>query len=151
MNRLNRAVMFAAPALLFALAGCDNNNPASGGPPTSSAGDVANEIEDAAEATRDFTADQYAALKSEMESGVESVNDQIDALRAKASEASAATRAQIQAAIAALETQRDALMDQLADAADTTGDAWDDVKDGLGDAWRALKDSADDAMERFGE
>jgi len=150
MNRLNRTLTLTAPALLLALAGCDQGGDKTSAPPPT-AGDVANEVEDAAQAAGEFTANQYAALKSEMESGVEGVNDQIDALRAKATEASAATKAQIQAAIAALETQRDALMDQLESAADTTGDAWGDVKDGLGDAWRNLKDSADDAMERFGE
>lgn len=147
MFRFKHASMIIAPLALAALVACEEGS--SDAPGVTSGGDVAGEIADAAETAQDFAADQYAALKSEMESGIDGVNDQIAALRAKADDAAATTKTQIEAAIASLETQRDALMAQLEDAADTTGDAWGDVQSGLSDAWDSLKSAADDAVERF--
>ena len=150
MKRFPHAATILAPVALLALAGCDQQQGAAHTPPNdTTAGDVSREMNQAAEATGEFMENQYAALKAEIDQGVERVNEQIVALRAKASEATGDTKTAIDNAIASLEEQRDALMDNLEDASDATGDAWRDVKDGLSDAWRNLKDAADDAVDRF--
>ena len=110
------ALLCLAAPLALTLAACDQQQGANHTPPNdTTASDVGREMDEAAEATGEYMENQYAALKAEIDQGVENVNEQIVILKAKASEASGDTKTAINDAIASLEEQRDALMDNLED------------------------------------
>jgi len=144
------ALLCLAAPLALALGACDQQQNAAHTPPNqTTADDVGQEMNEAATAAGEYAENQYAALKAEIDQGVERVNEQIVSLRNEASDASDETKDQIDAAIASLEEQRDELMADLEDAADSTGEAWDEMQAGLTSAWQNLKDSADRAIDRF--
>ena len=154
MNRTHtrNLARFTLPAIavvaLTACGGSSDRQPAGPGS-TTSADDVASEVQDAANTAADYASDQYAAFKATMNEQIATVNAKIRTLKDKAAEMEASARTEINAAIASLESQRDALAQRLEDAADTTGDAWSDVQSGLQSAWDELKTATDEAIDRF--
>lgn len=93
--------------------------------------------------------EQKEAYQGKMEAQLQEWGAKIDALTAKAEQASADAKAKYQEQIQTLQTKREAAQTKLNELKNASGDAWEDMKTGIESAWSDLKQTVDSAVEKF--
>ena len=110
---------------------------------------VQREIEEAVQATSQYTAEQKEKCVADLKQRLEGVDASLEELKEDASNLSADAKQRWQQGLSDIESKRDELREQLADLSDASGDAWSELKVGFKDAWQDLGNSVEKAAEAF--
>lgn len=84
-----------------------------------------------------------------MHSKLDQWNAEIDALAAKADQATAETRAEYHKEIEALRSKRDQAKSKTNELQQSTESAWEDMKQGVESAWDAVGEAVNSAKSHF--
>jgi len=100
---------------------------------------------------RDFSYDQRAEYRTEVNRSMEKLDAEIARLESRAENASADTKEDINERITELKDRRDAIQNRMNTFADVQEDKWEDFKDGINDAWTDVEDSYDKIVRDLGD
>jgi chromosome segregation ATPase len=108
---------------------------------------VKTETKEAAQDMKDYTYAQRAEFVAKMQSQMNDINKDLDALTVKIEKSSDAAKAEAKPKLQALRDQASKLNQQLDKAKDATESGWDDVKSGFKKGYGELKDGFQTARQ----
>lgn len=106
-------------------------------------------VEKAAQTTADFAWEQKESFTKQMKEKFDALDKQMDALKAQGKNLSSDARTRWEKTMAQLEAQKQALKKHLDQAADTSADQWGKFSKDAADAYQQLETGMKNAAEQF--
>lgn len=145
------AMLLTVPLCLLPCSGCERKGDADapGGDQETSLEDATTKIEEAAETTLDYVAQQKESYEEAMAKKLAQLSKDIDDLAQKTEEAGDEAKAEITDAIDALTKKKRDVERKLDELKSNTPDAWEELRDGLDAAVKELEKSYERAKAAY--
>jgi chromosome segregation ATPase len=149
--------VIAAPAALVLILGtcsCTNEEGASSSEENSATAtetEAKKEVQEAVEAVTNLAGEKAKEFQETMKKKLASIDQRIDALKSKATQAAVAGKTELQEQIQKLSEKRQALQKKLEDLGSRAEGAWEEMKTGLEAAYDDLEKAVDEAATHFSD
>jgi hypothetical protein len=131
------------------IGGCGNQESTSDVTPKTTASDVKEEVQEAADTVGQFTETKMAEYQQSLESKLDAIDKKHEELEAKVKEAGKNAKTGLNATLADLKSKKEAVKNKLDKLGTSTGNAWEEMGAGVEKAMEELGEGYEQALQEF--
>ena len=134
---------------LLIMAGCGNQEPTQEPKSKTSAQDVKEEFQEAAETAGQFTKGKMAEYQKTLDAKLQALNEKHEKLESRMKEAGKDAKERMNETLAELNSKKEAVKAKLSNLGTSTGKAWEEMGAGVEEAMEELEQGYDRALKEF--